>query len=309
MHKTSQATPNNNIQKTLEDKIFIFFITLFIILLIISIIYPLYFVFIASFTDPYIISTGKIVLIPTNVTWAGYRNIFQNERIWIGYRNTIFYVLFGTTTSVIVTIMAAYSLSRDSLPGRNLIMGMMVFTMYFSGGLIPTYLTMRTLHLINKPIIIIILGAFSVYNMIIARTYFVTSIPKELYDSAIIDGAGHFTFFTKIVLPISKPIIAVIALYFFVSQWNGFFNALIYLNDSNYYPLQLVLRSILLESSAFSQNVSSIGQLGEGEISIQQLAENIKYGVIVVSTVPLIIVYPFVQKYFVQGVMIGAIKG
>lgn len=292
-----------------QDKVFDAVILIITILIWIVIFYPLYFVVIASFSNPIIVSSGKILLFPEGITFAGYKNIFQNAHIWTGYRNTLFYVGVGTIVSVIITIMAAYSLSRKDLPGRNLFMLIFVFTMYFSGGLIPQYLVVKNLHLVNQPIVIILLSAFSVYNMIIARTYFMSSIPIELQEAAFIDGCNNQTLFFKIVLPLSKPIIAVLALYFAVGQWNAFFNALIYLNDSEYYPLQLVLRSILLEASAFNNQTQAVGGNSGGDFATQQLSDIIRYGVIVVSTLPIIAVYPFLQKYFVKGVMIGAIKG
>ncbi len=299
-HKTKQLP---------QDRVFDAVILIVTVLIWIIIFYPLYFVVIASFSNPAAVSSGKLLLLPEKITFAGYKNIFENGNIWHSYRNTIFYVLFGTITSVVVTVMAAYSLSRKDLPGRNIFMLIFVFTMYFSGGLIPQYLVVKNMGLVNNPLIIILLGAFSVYNMIIARTYFVTSIPLELQEAAFIDGCNNQTLFFKIVLPLSKPIIAVLALYFAVGQWNAYFNALIYLNESKYYPLQLVLRSILLSASAFNNQTQAVGTDTGADFAMQQLSTVIRYGTIVVSTLPIIAVYPFLQKYFVQGVMIGAIKG
>lgn len=291
-----------------QDKVFDAVNLVIILLIWIVIFYPLYFVVIASISNPSIVASGKIMLRPEGITFLGYQNIFRNQHIWTGYRNTLLYVFFGTVVSVLVTLLAAYSLSRKDLPGRNAIMMIFVFTMYFSGGLIPQYLVVKQLHLVDNPAVIILLGAFSVYNMIIARTFFTNSIPLELQEAAFIDGCNNQLLFFKIVLPLSKPIIAVLALYFAVGQWNAFFNALIYLNSSEYYPLQLVLRNILLESSAFNNQTLTVGG-NTGDIATQQLSSIIRYGVIVVSTIPIIAVYPFLQKYFVQGVMIGAIKG
>lgn len=305
----AQSQKRRKVGELRQDKIFDAVILFITILIWIVILYPLYFVVIASFSDPRIIASGEIILYPKGFTLAGYKNIFENARIWTSYRNTLIYVSVGTVVSVTVTTLAAYSLSRKDLPGRNIFTFIFLFTMYFSGGLIPQYLVVKSLHLVDRPVIIILLGAFSVYNMIIARTYFVTSIPMELQEAAFIDGCNNQTLFLKIILPLSKPIIAVLALYFAVGQWNAFFNALIYLNTSDYYPLQLVLRSILLSASAFNDSTQTMGGGSSAEVGMQQLADVIRYGTIVVSTLPIIMVYPFLQKYFVKGVMIGAVKG
>ena len=281
-----------------------------VLLLMLITLYPLYFIVIASFTDPSIVGTGAILLWPMKPTMAGYNNIMQNADIWTGYRNTIFmYVIPGTIINVLVTTMAAFSLSRRDLYGRNIFMGIFIFTMYFSGGLIPTYLLVKDIHLINNPLVIILMGAFSVYNMIIARTYFSTSIPFELQEAAMVDGCSTQRLFVTIILPLSKPILAVLALYSAVGHWNAYFNAMIYLQDKQFYPLQLVLRRILLTGSALERTVSTVAESAESENSLELLGTLTKYCVIVVSTLPIIAVYPFLQKYFIKGVMIGAVKG
>lgn len=300
-------TKSNKIRVSHEDRAFDIILLLLTILVLIVTLYPLYFVLCASFSSPNIVNTGEILLYPKEFTTKGYEMLLKDERIWIGYKNTLIYVVFGTILAVFVTTMAGYSLSRKDLPGRNIIMGLFVFTMYFKGGLIPTYLIVKKLGLVNKPIVIIILGAVSVYNIIIIRSYFINTIPLELQEAAFIDGCTNQYFFFKIVLPLSKPIITVIALYSATGHWNGFFNALIYLNKRDYYPLQIFIRDIMLIANAFNESSLSADQ--SGIATTQQILEILKYSLIIISTVPMLIVYPFMQKYFVKGVMIGAIKG
>lgn len=300
----------NRINSPTADKMFNVVLMMAISIITIVLLYPLYFVLIASFTDPKLVGSGQILLYSKNFTLAGYQNIIKNDMIWTGYGNTIFrYVIPGTILSVLVTTMAAFSLSRRDLKGRNVIMAFYIFTMYFSGGLVPTYLLMKSLHLINNPLIIILLSAFSVYNMIIARTFFVTSIPFELQEAAMVDGCTTQRLFFSIIVPLSKPILAVLALYNAVGHWNAYFNAMIYLQDQSYYPLQLVLRSILLSGSALEKNISTVSEAAANDVSLESIGTLAKYCVIVVSTAPIIVVYPFLQKYFVKGVMIGAVKG
>lgn len=268
-------------------------------------IYPLYFVMLASISDPAALLGGRVFFWPVDADLTAYQHIFDDKRIWIGYGNTVIYTTFGTALGVMITVLGAYSLSRKDLVGRNIIMKIIIFTMYFQGGLVPTYMLVKNLNLVDTRWIMIILGSFSVFNLIVARTFFMSKIPDELFEAAQIDTCGNGRFFLRIVLPLSKEIIAVIVLYIAVSQWNSFFNALIYLGNQDYYPLQLVLREILLGSqSIMGQDVDAADM-----IEMQRLAETIKYGVMVVSSLPILILYPFVQKYFVKGVMIGSIKG
>ncbi len=304
------AKRKNHIKEPTADIITRAVILFFVCLLMIITLYPLYFVLIASFSDPSAVGLGKILLVPEKITLVGYKHIIKNAKIWIGYRNTIFrYTIPGTIVSVVVTTMAAFSLSRRDLIGRNIIMGLFIFTMYFSGGLIPTYLLMKSLNLINNPLIIILMSAFSVYNMIIARTYFSTSIPYELQEAAMVDGCSTQRLFVSIIVPLSKPIIAVLALYAAVGHWNAYFNAMIYLQNQEYYPLQLILRQILLTGSALEKNAQTVSEAAANDNSLELLGTLTKYCVIVVSTAPIIAVYPFLQKYFIKGVMIGAVKG
>lgn len=290
-----------------DDLIYEIVTKLFLVIVMIVILYPLYFVLVASFSDPIYVNSGKMLFWPKGFTLLGYQRVFKDSRIWIGYRNTIMYTVLGTTLGVIVTMLAAYSLSRKDLPGRKIIMVLFIFTMYFSGGMIPYYLVVKGLGLVNSRGLMILSGAVSVYNIIIARSFLEANIPEELKDAANIDGCGNARFFAQIVVPLSKAVIAVVALYLAVSYWNSYFNAMIFLTDTDKYPLQLYLRQILLTVSESASMDSSLDP--EALIQLQQMGQVIKYGVIVVSTVPIICVYPFIQKYFVKGVMIGSVKG
>jgi len=271
-------------------------------LILIVTIYPIYFVLIASFSDPIHVANGRTWLLPSGITLMGYEEIFKNERIWIGYRNTIFYTVAGTLFSLVCTLPAAYTLSRRELPLRNLVMLFFVCTMFFNGGLVPTYLTIQMLGLTNNALVMIIPFAVNVFNLIIARTFFQTSIPEELFEAAKIDGCGYGRFFFQIVLPLSKAIIAVIGLYYAVAYWNEFFRALIYLRERSLIPLQLVLRDILISNQAFEMTTMDSALR-------QRLADVLKYALIIVATVPIMLVYPFIQRYFAKGVFIGSLKG
>ncbi|MCL2832725.1 MAG: carbohydrate ABC transporter permease [Treponema sp.] len=287
------------------DKLFDITVTVLLVVILLIVAYPLYFIIIASISGPDYVNTGKVMFYPIDIGFEGYSRIFQTSRIWNGYRNTILYTVFGTVFSVIVTLMAGYSFSRKDLVGRRPLMLIYIFTMYFGGGLIPTYLVVKSLHLTNNPMVIIILGLVSVYNMIITRSFFESSIPNELLEAAFMDGCSNQRFFFQIVLPLSKAVTAVITLYYAVAQWNGFFTALIYLSDQKYFPLQLVLRDILIASQSLQADFTDIDSIGLQ----QRIAESVKYGVIVVASLPVLAIYPFIQRYFIKGVMIGSIKG
>lgn len=279
--------------------------TLLLIIALLIVLYPLYFVLIASISDANSISLGKVILLPKNIDFVGYRRILQDNRIMNGYVNSILYTVASTVIGTITTILAGYSFSRTDLVGRKALMMVYVFTMYFSGGLIPTYLVVKDVGLLGSPWAVILMGAISVYNIIIARSFFSSSIPVDLYEAAQLDGCSNGRFFISIVVPLSKSIIAVIALYYAVAQWNGYFNALIYLSKQSQYPLQMVLREILLSSQSVQADVTDVDAIQE----MQRIAATIKYGVIVVASLPMLILYPFIQKYFVKGVMIGSVKG
>ena len=283
------------------------------ILLIILILYPLYFTVIASVSDPNEVASGSVVLFPKGITLDAYKNVFINSEIWIGYRNTVFYTVLGTLMNLILTIPTAYVLSKKYLSGRNILSWYFLFTMYFGGGMIPTYLIIRDLNLLNQPYTLIVLGGLSVFNMIVCRIYFETSIPSELYESARIDGASDFRMFFQIALPLAKPILAVMALFYGVGRWNDYFTALIYTTDKSLAPLQLVLRRILILNESMIQQIMSGQMLGAEDLAEQvrraHMAQSMKYALIFISSLPLLIAYPFVQKYFVKGVMIGSLKG
>ena len=272
--------------------------------LILVCLYPVYFVLLASVSDPTAANSGKMLLYPVGFQLEGYKFVLSDWRITTGFMNSVIYTVGGTALGLFVSLAAGYSLSRSDLPGRSFLMGVMVFTMYFSGGLIPTYLVVKQLGLVNTRIIMVLLGSVSVYNIILIRTFFQSTIPKDLQEAAFIDGCGNLRFFFQFAIPLSKAIAAVIALYLAVGYWNSYFNALIYINDNAKKPLQLFLRDILL--SAKSANNQTSGELTN---AYNQMVMTIKYAVIVVASVPLMVLYPFVQKYFVQGVMIGSLKG
>lgn len=285
-----------------SDLIFDSMVILLSILILSIIAYPIYFVMIASVSNPALVSTGKVILYPKEINFFGYEQVLQNKKIWTGYRNTIFYAGAGTALNLIVTLPAAYALSRKEFAARKILNFFFVFTMFFSGGLVATYLVIKEVGMINSKWVFMIPFCVNVYNMIIARSFFESSLPEELREAAVLDGCGHFQYFIKIVLPLSKAVVSVVALYYLVAHWNDFFTGLLYIHKEQLLPLQNVLRSILLISQTG-------GNGGAGATLQQSYADQIKYAVIIVSTLPVIIIYPFIQKYFEKGVMIGAIKG
>jgi putative aldouronate transport system permease protein len=288
-----------------SDRVFDVINLTLVTLVLIGVLYPLIYILSASFSDPYAVSNGQMWLLPVNFTMEGYDKIFASREIWNGYKNAIVYTIVGTTVNVILTIMAAYPLSRSNFMARNFFMFVFAFTMFFNGGLIPTYMVVKSLGLLNTMWALIIPSAISIWNVIVARTYFQISIPNELYEAAQIDGCTNFKYLLKIVLPLSKPILAVLVLFYGVGHWNKFFEALIYLNDADKYPLQLILRNILIKNMLSEQMLDQFTDFAEQD----RIAEVIKYGLIVVSSIPMLVMYPFAQKYFMKGVMIGAIKG
>ena len=293
------------IKDAVEDKILYTCVTLVLILFAILVSYPLIYVLSASFSSPRAVISGKVILFPVDFSLEGYKAVFSHRHIVSGYRNTIFYTVAGTLINLIVTMTCAYPLSRKDFPMRNAFSWLFLFTMFFGGGLIPTYILMTQIKFVNTIWSMLIPGAISVYNMILARTFLSGSIPKDLHDAAQIDGCSDTSYFFRILMPLSKPIISVLTLYYAVGHWNSYFNAMIYLNDIHLFPLQLILRQILVA------NQIDLGDLVDVEslVSKQGLADLLKYSLIVVSTVPIMCVYPFIQKYFIKGVMIGSIKG
>lgn len=286
------------------DRIFGIGVTALSIFIFIIISYPLWFIVIASISNSNLVNLGQVTFWPKDIRFYGYQQIIEDARIWRGYLNTLIYVVAGTALNMVVTMPAAYALSRRGFKARNKVMFYFVFTMFFSGGLVPTYMTISALHLISTKTILIIFVAVNTYNLIIARTFIETSIPEDLYEAAVLDGCSHFSYFTKVVIPLSKAVNSVLILYYAVFHWNDYFNALVYNSKQENAPLQIVLREILLLNQAFSSGNGGV-QGGYGQSS----ADQVKYAVIIVSTLPILCVYPFVQKYFEKGVMIGAVKG
>ena len=293
------------LRQTADDRAFDIIVNAAVILITLIAIYPLYFVVLASVSDPYATASGKTLLWPVSPTLEGYNHIFHYKKIWTGYGNTIIYTLGSALLGVSVTTMAGYALSRQDLVGRNIFMKVFVFTMYFSGGIVPLYLVMKSLSLINTRMVVILLGGFTAYNLVVARTFFVSKMPVELYEAASVDGCGNGRFFFQIVLPLSKEIVTVLLLYYAVSQWNSYFNAMIYTTKPALQPLQLILRDILINA----QTMTTDGLTAEELAAQQRLAETTKYGIMVVSSLPVLAAYPFLQKFFINGVMIGSVKG
>ncbi|MGC5770730.1 carbohydrate ABC transporter permease [Paenibacillus pabuli] len=287
------------------DRIFNIVNHFLLIIITLIVIYPLVFVLSASFSDPQTVLRGEMFLWPKGINFHSYEKIFQNKDILRGYSNTLIYTLVGTLINLVMTILAAYPLSRKDFIGRNAIMALFVFTMFFSGGLIPTYMLIKNLGMLNTFWVMVIPNAVSIWNIIIMRTFFQQSIPNELHEAATIDGCSNIQTLTRIILPLSMPIIAVTILFYAVGHWNAFFNAMLYLSDKDKFPLQLILREILIQG----QTNDMVKMSTESAIKQQREVEGIKYAVLVVANIPVLLLYPFLQRYFVKGVMIGAIKG
>lgn len=287
------------------DRVFDAINTLLLVLITVIVLYPLLFVLSASISEPSVVARGQLWLLPKGVNFVGYERVFQNREILTGYMNTIVYTLVGTAINLVLTICAAYPLSRPDFRGRNVITAIIVFTIFFSGGLIPSYLLVKNLGMLNTIWALIIPNAISVYNVIIMRTFFQSSIPQEIQEAASIDGCNNFRILLRVVLPLSMPIIAVMILFYAVGHWNAFFNALIYLSDRAKYPLQLILREILIQG----QMAAMIDMADDSLAKKLMEVEVIKYAVVVIANLPVLLLYPLLQKYFVKGVMIGALKG
>ena len=287
------------------DRVFEIVNTALLALILLVILYPLWFVVIASVSDPAKVVAGDVLLWPAGVSFEAYRMVFRDSMIMTGYRNTLYYTILGTAINLVMTVLAAYPLSRKDWVGRGFFMAVVMFTMFFSGGTIPTYLLMNDLGLINTTWAIVLPGAVSVYNAIVMRTFFINSIPLELQEAAQVDGCSNTRLLLRIVLPLSKPILAVMVLFYGVAHWNAFFGALIYITESDRYPLQLVLRSILIQNTASQDMLGEVDTLGNRVM----LAETIKYALIIVSTLPMLVLYPFLQRFFEKGVMVGSVKG
>ncbi len=297
----------NDINQNMEDRIFDIFNYLFFTLILLIVIYPLYWIIIASVSNPSFVNSGNVVFIPKGLNFAGYERLFNYDRIWLGYKNSLIYALSGTAVNLTLILPAGYALSRKDLVGRSFFIILIIITMFFGGGLIPTYMLVKNLGMENTIWAMIIPNAASAFNIIISRTFFQSNIPDELLESARIDNCRNFRFFVSIALPLSVPLIAVITIFSAVGHWNSYFQALIYIRNADLYPLQLILREILIleDVSIALTDPTASRNLEERRI----IAEQIKYGVIIIASLPVLILYPFLQKYFVKGVMIGSLKG
>lgn len=295
----------NKIKHTVSDRRFEVVLILVLGILGVVVAYPLVYVLSSSFSSPSAVMSGKVWLFPVDFSLAGYQAIFKNSQVLIGYRNSLFYMVFGTIINIVMTLLAAYPLSRSDMPGQGPIMMLFTFTMIFSGGMIPTYLVIKDLHMLNTVWSMLVPGAIAVNNMIITRTFIRNSIPKEMLEAAKIDGCNDIQYFFNMVLPLSGSVIAVITLYYAIAHWNSYFNAFMYLSDQNLYPLQLFLRDILISNKVDASMVI----VDDAAAAKEGLAELLKYSLIVVAILPVMVIYPFVQKHFVKGVMIGSVKG
>ena len=304
---TSLESYDSNINKVGEsgfDRVFMSINTAALTIITLLILIPLIFVVSASFSSSEAVIAGKVTLWPVDFSLQGYTTVFEHKKVWDGFGNSLFYTFFGTIFNVAMTIIAAYPLSRQDLVGRRFITMAFIFTMLFSGGLIPTYMVVRDLGLLNTRLAMILPTGIGIFNLLITITFFRYTIPPELIEAARIDGANDFRAFGSIVLPLSRPIIAVLALYYAVNHWNSYFSALIYLHDQELFPLQLVLREILIQNSIDASMLVDIEDL----VAREGLRELLQYSLIVVATVPILIIYPFAQKHFVKGTMIGSVK-
>lgn len=299
------VTASKKIKYCVADRVYYIISGIILTIILILVAYPLIFVVSASFSAGSAVSSGKVLLLPVDFNLEGYKAVFRKPDIWSSYLNTIIYTVVGTLLNVVVCTCGAYPMSRKELKGRNGIMFFFAFTMYFSGGMIPSYLLINQLNLIDSIGAMVLPGALSVYNMIVMRTFIQSTIPQELFEAAGIDGCGHFRFLLQMVLPLSKAVIAVVALFSAVGHWNTYFNAMLYLNSRDKMPLQIILREILV------MNQIDVSTISDPELAIllSNTADVLKYALIVVATVPILCIYPFAQKYFAKGVMIGSIKG
>lgn len=304
MAKNNAVPTGTKVKMGTGDKIFTAVNVIIMIFVCLIIVYPLYYVVLASITDPIIVSSGKLLLYPESMYLEGYKTTLSYKPLWVGYWNTIRYTVVGTIVSLICTIPAGYALSRKDLFGRKPIMFLFTFTMFFSGGIVPLFLTIKSLHIYNTIWAMVLPVAVSAYNLIVCRSFFESGVPDELLEAAQLDGCSDFGFFFRIAIPISSTIIAVMTLFYATAMWNQFFNALMFLQDEDMMPLQVVLRNLVLMNQS-----NQMGSSAAEAVMKQKLADQLKYCVVVVSAFPLLCVYPFVQKYFAKGVTIGAVKG
>ena len=288
------------------DGIYHVLTTVFLLLCGVAVFVPILFVVSASFSSPTAIGNGQVYLLPVDPCLDGYTAVVTTPRIWLGFRNSVIYTVLGTSVNLVMTMLAAYPLSRRDFAARGVIMKLFTFTMLFGGGLIPSYLLINSLGMINTVWAMIIPGAVSTYNMIVARTYIMQSIPLELFESATLDGCTDDRYLVSIVVPLSKPIIAVLTLWYAVGHWNSYFSAMIYLRDKNMSPLQIVLREFLIVQDMSEANIATDVEEYMRKLYIKNLYQ---YSLIIISVVPVMLLYPFIQKYFVKGIMLGSIKG
>jgi multiple sugar transport system permease protein/putative aldouronate transport system permease protein len=287
------------------DKVFYLVNDIILFFAFILVAYPIIYVFSASFSSPSAVMSNKVVLWPVGFSLEGYRAVLQEQKVWVGYANTVFYTIVGTIINLVLTVMAAYPLSRKDFKGRNVFMFIITFTMIFSGGMLPTYIVIKDLHLINTRWAMMLPSAIGVWNIIVTRTYYQTTISEDLLDVAFLDGCSNLKFLWKIVVPLSKPITAVMILFYAVGHWNSYFDAFLYLSNRQLFPLQLYLREILV----MNQMTSNLTYDPQIMAAKQGLADLLKYSLIIVASLPIWCMYPFVQKHFVKGIMVGAIKG
>ena len=294
----------NAIKESFSDKVFLGIVYVFLILVVLIVLYPLIYIVSSSLSSPLAVSSGKVWLWPVDFSLKGYKAIFNNSQVLVGYGNSLFYTFFGTIISVTLTVLLAYPISRKSFYGRNFLMLFMMFTMLFSGGLIPEYLVVKNLHMLDTRWSIIIPKAIAVWQVIIAVTFFRTSIPEEIVEASEMDGCSDLRFLWSVVLPLSKPIIAVLVLMYAIFQWNSYFDAMLYLKSEGLFPLQVVLRNILILNTNTSATIDA-----QKLMDMKQIADLMKYSLIVVASLPVLIIYPFVQRHFMKGVLIGSVKG
>ncbi|MFD0620669.1 MULTISPECIES: carbohydrate ABC transporter permease [Paenibacillus] len=295
----------SRIQESKGDRLFLGIVYLFLTVILLIVALPLLYILSSSVSSPQAVVSGKVWLFPVDFTLAGYKAVFNNAQIGVGYMNSLFYTVVGTVINVLLTIMIAYPLAKKTFYGRNFVMVLLVITMMFDGGLIPFYMVVKNLHLLDTRWALILPGALAVFQVIVARTFFQTSIPDELSEAAELDGCSDIRFIWSIVLPLSKPIIAVMTLMYAVGHWNAYFDALIFLRSPDLFPLQIILRNILILNSVDPSMMANVDQMQ----AQQGLRDLLKYSLIVVASAPVLIIYPFVQKHFVKGVMIGSLKG
>ena len=301
----AHSKPRNRVRLSRQDKTYYGVVYTLVTLLTLIVLLPLSNVLACSFSAPEAVASGKVLLWPVNFSVSGYERVFNTDEIWIGYANTLYYTIVGTFVNVFVTMICAYPLARRGLPYKSFFSFLFAFTMLFSGGLVPTYLLARNLHLLNTRWALIIPGAMGVYQMIVTRTFLVANIPQELLEMSQIDGCNDFRFFWSFVLPLSKAVIAVTAMQYAVGHWNSWFSAFLYLSDDKKYPLQMMLRRILVMNQIKASDYVDEETL----VAMEGMADLLKYSLIVVATVPILCAYPFIQKYFVKGIMIGSLKG